>query len=228
VFNTIDRPYIYAGKRMFDGKRHIWTGWFVGGGPLNGNKPWGWGGTQCLPRELYAGPDGQLYCKPVNEVTAVFKKTVLSREQFKVDAASTFDVPDNYMVECQVQLDLKAELVIAMRQQPDSGDAYRFTLSPEKSEAQFSVPDFSFNRPCPVDTTKPIKFQAFVQGKFIECFINDQYATSCRAFSFYKGKLAFEVKGGDAKVLSLAVKTDDGVLFENPDPKERKKMDVAK
>ena len=226
VCNAIDRPFIYAGKRMFDGKRHIWTGWFGGDSPRNGNKKGGGGGTQCMPRELYADPGGQLYCKPVAEIIAVFKKTVLSKENIKVDATSTFDVPDNYMIECQVQLDPKAELVIALRQQPESGDAYRFTLSPEKSEAGLSVPEFSFKRPCPVDTTKPIKFQAFVHGKFVECFINDQYATSCRAYSYFKGKLTFEVKGGNAKVLSLSVKTDDGVLFVNPE--DAKKVKVVK
>jgi len=224
VCNTIDRPFIYAGKRMFDGKRHIWTGWFGGDSPRHGNKKGGGGGTQCMPRELYAAPDGQLYCKPVDEVIAVFKKTVLSKENIKVDAdaTSTFDVPDNYMVECLFQLDPKAELVISMRQQSDSGDAYRFTLSPDKSEAGLSVPGVGYTRPCPVDTTKPIKFQAFVHGKFVECFINDQYATSARAYSYFKGKLAFEVKGGDAKVLSLAVKTDAGVLFVNPADEKKK------
>ena len=83
----------------------------------------GAGAARNVCRELYAGPDGQLYCKPADEVIAVFRKTVLSREKFKVDAASTFAVPENYMVECQVQLDPWAVLVVAMRQQPDSGDA---------------------------------------------------------------------------------------------------------
>ena len=27
ILNEIDRPQIYAAKRMFDGTRHVWTGW---------------------------------------------------------------------------------------------------------------------------------------------------------------------------------------------------------
>ena len=50
--NVIDRPFIYAGKRMFDGHRHIWVGWLwdrTGFRDAGGSQ---WGGTQCLPRVI--------------------------------------------------------------------------------------------------------------------------------------------------------------------------------
>ena len=75
VQNVIDRPGIYAGKRMFDGKRHVWTGWVWNSNTSRDGGDTIWGGTQCLPRELYAGHNGQLYQKPVDEVTNVFKNT---------------------------------------------------------------------------------------------------------------------------------------------------------
>jgi len=206
VSAMIDRPNIYAAKRMFDGQRHIWTGWVWDIPSHRDGGRGAWGGTQCLPRELYAGPEGQVYSKPAAEVSAVFSKAVLQRPDFTVDATSIFDVPDHYMLECQVQLDPKAELVIALRQQPDSGKAYRLALNPEKKEAHLSSPRFNYQRPCPVDITRPIKFQAFVQGTIIECFINDQYAETCRAYDYQHGKLAFAVHGGTAKVHDLAVK----------------------
>jgi sucrose-6-phosphate hydrolase SacC (GH32 family) len=209
VSDLIDRPNIYAAKRMFDGKRHVWTGWVWDIPSHRDGERNAWGGTQCLPRELYAGPNGQVYSKPVDEITAAFKKTVLERESLDVGASSSFDVPEHYMLQCQVRLDPKAEWVVYMRQQAEDGKAYRFTLNPEKNEIQLSGPGFNYKRPCPVDVARPIQFEAFVQGTIIECFVNDQYAQSCRAYDSQKGKLTFEARGGAATVLNLAVKVDD-------------------
>ena len=153
VSEFIDRPNIYAAKRMFDGQRHIWTGWVWDIPGHRDGERGTWGGTQCLPRELYAGPEGQLYSRPVETISAAFKKTELQRANFNVDAASKFDAPDHYMLECEVQLDPKAEFVVAMRQQAGDGAAYRFGLNPEKKEATLNGPGFHYHRPCPVDTS---------------------------------------------------------------------------
>lgn len=209
VQNVIDRPGVYAGKRMFDGKRHIWTGWVWDG---NGQDGAGmtWGGTQCLPRELYAGPDGQLYQKPVDEVTAVFTETASQFDSPRdLDSACVVATPDHYMLQCLVQLEPQAALTITMRQQPDGSGGYGFVIRPKNNEAGLDGPGFSYTRPCVVDTSKPVKFQAFVQGTIIECFINDQFAYTSRAYNFPRGSLGLKVEGGKAKVLELAVKTDE-------------------
>ncbi|MCX7600136.1 MAG: family 43 glycosylhydrolase, partial [Armatimonadetes bacterium] len=63
--HVIDRPGLYAGKRMFDGRRHVWVAWaWDNREPTDACPDGTWGGYMCLPRELYPGPDGQLYCKP--------------------------------------------------------------------------------------------------------------------------------------------------------------------
>jgi len=224
VSSVIDRPNIYAAKRMFDGKRHVWTGWVWDIPSRRDGQGGTWGGTQCLPRELYAGPEGQLYCRPVEEVVAVFTRTVLdlaSKPKLSQPAAAwhydgtallgsgsscTFEVPDHYMLQCEIRLDPKAQLAIAMRQQADGPHAYRFLLDPEKKEARLSGPGFDYRRACPVDTSRTIKFQAFVQGTIIECFVNDQYAQTCRAYNYQQGKLGFELSGGQAVIKSLRVK----------------------
>jgi len=208
VSEFIDRPNIYAAKRMFDGQRHIWTGWVWDIPSHRDGERGAWGGTQCLPRELYSGPGGQLFSKPAAEITAVFKGSKVHCENVELTETRTFDVPDHYMVQCEIQSDPKAELVIAMRQQPAAADAaYRFTLNVNSGEVTLSGPGFHYRRPCPVNTTRPIKFQAFVQGTIIECFVNDQYAESCRAYDYHHGKLTIGVNGGTAKILSLDVKT---------------------
>jgi len=206
VCRYIDRPGIYAAKTMFDGKRHIWSGWVWDIPGHRDGERGAWGGAMCLPRELYAGPEGQFYSKPAQEVTALFNKTILSRKNVDVGTESTFDVPDHYMLECQIRLDPKADLIIRMRQQPGTGEAYCFTLSPGSKEAKLSGPGFNYKRPCPVDTSRPVKFEVFVQGTIIECFVNDQYAQTCRGYNYQHGKLAFEVNNGKATLLDLAVK----------------------
>jgi sucrose-6-phosphate hydrolase SacC (GH32 family) len=208
VQNVIDRPAIYAGKRMYDGRRHIWTGWVWDSN--NGRDGGGmtWGGTQCLPRELYAGPDGQLYQRPVEEISAFFNANGLTIDAPQpVGNGITLPTPDHYMLQCTLRLDPPSSLTIAMRQQADGGGGYQFILRPKTQEAELRGPGFSYVRRCTLDMTKPIKFQAFVQGSIIECFVNDQFAYTCRAYNYSQGALGLKVEGGQAEVLQLAVKT---------------------
>lgn len=209
VQNVIDRPGIYAGKRMFDGKRHIWTGWVWDSS--NGRDGGGmtWGGTQCLPRELYAGPNGQLYQKPVDEVTNIFHNTVTEIAAPQDITARTLETPDHYMLQCELQLDRQAVVTITMRQQANGTNGYHFVLRPESQEAELNGPGFCYKRPCTLDISKPIKFQAFVQGTIIECFINDQYAYTSRTYNYPTGSLGLKAEHGKVELLKLAVKTHE-------------------
>jgi beta-fructofuranosidase len=208
VQNVIDRPGIYAGKRMFDGKRHVWTGWVSDSS--NGRDGGGltWGGTQCLPRELYAGPDGQLYQKPVDEVTAFFKNTTVAiNEPRNLANGLVLSAPDHYMLECELQLDSAAETTITLRQQDNKTDGYHFVFHPKTQEAELNGPGFCYKRRCTLDTSKPTKFQAFVQGTILECFVNDQFAFTSRAYNFSKGTVGLRANNGQAKVLHLEITT---------------------
>ena len=212
VQNVIDRPGIYAGKRMFDGKRHVWTGW-VSDSP-NGRDGGGltWGGTQCLPRELYAGPDGQLYQKPVEEVTNVFKHTVTEIITPEDVTTSSLPAPDHYMLQCEFQLDPQATFTITLRQQANGKDGYHFVFRPKTQEAELNGPGFCYKRRCTLDTSKPVKFQAFVQGTIIECFVNDQFAYTSRAYNHSRGSLGLKTENGKTELLQLSVKTHEDAI----------------
>ena len=215
VQDVIDGPAIYAGKRMFDGKRHIWTGWVADTVNQRDDGERIWGGAQCLPRELRAGPDGQLYQRPVEEVTAAFTNTMGSRaEHSALTPAKTrvLQTPDHYMLQGEVQLDPRATLTIAMRQQPDGSGGYKLVLRPWSRHVELSGPGFSYVRNNPLDTSKPIKVRAFVQGSIIECFINDQFAYTCRAYNYSTGRLSLKVEGGNATLRDLAVKRPETVI----------------
>jgi sucrose-6-phosphate hydrolase SacC (GH32 family) len=228
VSDVIDRPFVYAAKRMFDGRRHIWTGWLWDRAGFCDSGQSQWGGTQCLPRELYAGPGGQLYCRPVPEVSVVFTKCVLDLARKPALAAASggwhytaeglagngdaagsscaIRVPDHYMLQCKLALDPKAIFTLTMRQGEDTGSGYALELRPGKQEAEISSDLFREPRRIELDASRPISIQAFVQGSMIETFINDQYALSCRAYDYPTGKLGLAVRGGGVKVLELKAK----------------------
>ena len=179
---------ILCGKRMFDGKRHIYIA------PLEN-------GVMCLPRELYAGPEGQLCQRPAAEVTAFFNRTLHQFDKPRnVAEGFVLQTPGNCMLDCSVQLDPQATLTITMRQQ-------RFTLRPRTQDVEFGGPGRRESRRCPFDASKAIKFQAFVQDSTIECFVNDQYAFTFGAQYYPKCALSFKVDGGKAEVVELTVKT---------------------
>ena len=214
---------------MFDGKRHIWVGWIWDRATERDSGASQWGGTMSLPREISAGKDGQLLARPAPEVTAIFRRTVfdlrakptltgaqpkwryadgaLVGEMPLAGSQCSFDAPDNYMVQCTVKLDPKAQLAIVLREQGKTGEGYRLTLRPALSEAEIAGPGFAWPRKIALDATKPITIQAFVQGTIIEAFINDQYAFTCRAYDYRSGKIGLNVTGGTVKVMGLRVLT---------------------
>lgn len=232
VCADIDRPNVYAAKRTFDGRRHIWTGWIWDRADGRDAGDGTWGGTQCLPRELYPGPGGQLYCKPVDEVVAVYNRTVLTvaKEPAFTLADATWrveggvvqgpplgsqsrcslPVPADYLLDCRLKLTPTTRLTVALREQADTGEAYRLVLDVARGELTLGGGAFTFRRPCPVDASAPVKLQVFVQGTIIEAFVNDQYAQTCRAYDLHGGRLGLGVAGGPVTMSELAVRVPGG------------------
>ncbi|MHB1000227.1 MAG: GH32 C-terminal domain-containing protein [Armatimonadota bacterium] len=75
-------------------------------------------------------------------------------------------------------------------------------------EVDLAGPGFSHPRKVVIDPVKPINIRTFVQGTMIECFINDQYAFSCRGYNSRKGGISLNVEGGEVKVTDLKIKID--------------------
>ncbi len=206
--SEIDTTILYAAKSMYDGKRRVITGWIR---DLGGNKDDGepqFGGDQCVPREIYAGPNGQLYFRPVPEALAQFPRVVLSSEKNPglTALSSPMTTPDNYMFECKVRVAPGAEFTVGMRQTGENS-GYRLIIRSDKQTAEIAGSNFIYARKVDLDFSKPVKIQAFVQGTIIECFIDDEYAFSCRAYEHPTGKLKMSVEHGNAKVSDVVVKT---------------------
>jgi beta-fructofuranosidase len=221
-----DSGDLFVPKSLFDGKRRLVWGWVR---DLEGNRDSGknlWGGTLCLPREIYPGPAGLLYCRPAAEATAAFTRTALTLassprpggtvgtwqyEDGKLGCgpaggACDFSVPDDYMLQSSIQLESAATLTVIMRRQQE-GTGYPLVINPKNQTASISRAQFHFGRTIELDAAKPITVQAFVQGTIIECFINNQFSFTCRTYDYSKGGLRLNVEGGGVRVLDLEVKT---------------------
>jgi sucrose-6-phosphate hydrolase SacC (GH32 family) len=205
-FLRFDTEHLCVAKRMWDGCRQVGTGWVR---DLAGNRDsgeFGWGGHQSIPREFFAGPEGLLCTRPVPEVTALFTRTVLDAVPDKQQ--SVLDVPADYMFQARFQVDPSATLVVGFRQQPNNpASGYRLTIRPGNQEIEIAGPRYVYSRRCPLDASKPIQVHAFLDGSILECFVNDAYAFTMRAYDFPEGKLSLEVSNGLKRVLELKVKT---------------------
>ena len=226
----IDTPILYAAKRMYDGKRHVLTGWQrdLGGWIDGGN--FQWGGTQSVPREMYAGPRGDLRSRPVAEALAPFTREVLSLGKKPTldvkpggwsyadggikgtpgDSRAWFDVPDNYLLTVRATVGKGSSLTLGFREQQDKPGGYTLTVDPNRQWATIRGPGFDFPRRCPVEPGKPLDIRVFVQGSIIEAFIDDAFAYSARAYNFPRGKLTLKVEGaGDVTVHEMSIKTHE-------------------
>jgi hypothetical protein len=58
-----------------------------------------------------------------------------------------------------------------------------------------------------LDFAAPVKIQAFVQGTILECFVNERWAFTCRAYDFDAGGLGIRAAGGRAVITELSVRT---------------------
>jgi len=93
-----------------------------------------------------------------------------------------------------------------MRQQIGDDGAYHIVFCPRHNEVEFGSKHYWFRREVPMEQGKLITFQAFVQRTIIECFVNDAYAFTIRAYDYPNGKLSFEVDNGVVEVKQLVVK----------------------
>jgi sucrose-6-phosphate hydrolase SacC (GH32 family) len=180
-----------AAKTVWDGKRHVWFG--------------GWcGRSMPIPREIYAGPGGLLYTKPVEEMVAFFNETALDLTEQPFD--TVIDVPLAYMLECRVMLDPTSRFTISF------GETLHFSLianeDPNRGQLSLKVAKDDTIRPCPLETSQPTKIQAFVDETLLEIFVNDQFVQSSIPNIWWpmEGTVKFSSEGGRTEVLNTLVK----------------------
>jgi sucrose-6-phosphate hydrolase SacC (GH32 family) len=180
-----------AAKTLWDGKRYVWFG--------------GWcGRSMPIPHEIYAGPGGLLYVKPVEEMVAVFDETAL--DLAKEPLETVIDVPLAYMLECRVMLSPTSRFTVSF------GETVHFSLvannDPNNGKLSLAGSETDVTRPCPVATSLPTKVQAFVDETLIEFFVNDQFVQTCIPNKWWpmEATLKFSSEGGKVDVLHSEVR----------------------
>ncbi len=142
----------------------------------------------------------------------------------------SFDVPLDYMMEATVILGAETTLTVGFREQPDDPiSGYKLTINRRTSEVSISSPSTAYPRTVNLGTSGTITIQAFVIGSIIECWINDAYAFSLRAYDFPQGRLSFETNYGVATITSLTVSSDvdDPHMGGDPGPDLGSGIDFA-
>jgi beta-fructofuranosidase len=150
-----------AAKRVFDGKRHVWFG-----GWLNG--------PMSVAREVYEGPNGLLFIKPVPEVINAFDQThtSISGKEIAANTPLDVDVPDDYLLDAVVEMKDGGQLTVTMRDKSQ----VQLIATPDKKELHMK--GYRTTLLPTVDPTEPIKIQAIVVDNVIEFFVNDKFAAS--------------------------------------------------
>jgi len=191
TYNRVERRM--AAKRVFDGKRHVWFG-----GWLNG--------PMSIPREVYEGPEGFLFMKPVPEVVNAFSVAALSVSNISLEQGTTVmkEVPQDYLLEATVDMSKGRDFGLIVRGE-GIADTCRIVLSADKKSLITAGGQSLESRPLPIDFTHPITVQAFIVGGIAEVFVNSQYAATF--FINQTGHTLGLESRGSVVVRSLQVKT---------------------
>jgi beta-fructofuranosidase len=226
--NVIDSPAVYAGKSMFDGKRHVWMGWLA---DRAGDKDDGqlvWGGFMCCPRELTAGLNGELYVRPVDEVIKAFNQQAGSFENIRAafpadqwsaaptgfenripNAKAFFEVEEEGLVELTGSFSRDAIVTLLFHSQQNSEEkAYAFTVDLAASTVTTRGQGVNWVRKgCVLDAEKPLSIQAILGKGTVEVFIDGKYAFSRRVHELSGGEMGIVVQKGNVQLEKYSFKT---------------------
>lgn len=178
--NKVDRRM--AAKRVFDGKRHVWFG-----GWLNG--------PMSIPREVYEGPDGLLFIKPVDEIVNVFSNVYLSKANLRIPAGKSWhnEAPQDYLLDASLTANERQDILLTIRAEERKLPC-RIVLSPGKGAVLAEGGESAESHEVPLDFTRPIAMRAFIIGGVAEIFFNSQYAATFPIGS-KGGALSIQAKG---------------------------------
>lgn len=163
-------------------------------------------GTTSIPREVYEGPDGLLFMKPVPEVVNAFSESALSVSNIALEpgTAVTKEVPQDCLLEASVDMSKGREFGLSVRGD-GIADACRIVLSADEKSLMTVGGQALESRPLPIDFTRPVAVQALILGGIAEVFVNSQYAATF--FISPAGRTLGLESRGSVVVRSLQVKT---------------------
>lgn len=207
-FLPYDTGDLRVAKTMWDGRRRLLVGWIGdNAGESDAGAPL-WGGHLSMTRELYAPSPGQLGQRPVAEVVSAFSSQVASWP----DGAPTgqaLSLPRDFMLHATLKdasPDARAEVVFRRPDDQTSG-GYHLRLNFATREVELGGEHKQFRRVCDFDPAQPLEVRLFAIGTIIECFINDRYAFTMRAYDFHGSQMIVRALQGAFQLQNSGVFT---------------------
>ena len=205
-FASYDSGDLRVAKTMSDGKRRLLVGW-VGdyAGETDAGEPQ-WGGHLSMIRELYAPAPGVLGQRPAAEVVAAFANQVAAFPDGP-PPAQALSLPRDFMLQATIadaSPDARAEIVFRRPDDAASG-GYHLRVDFATREVELGGQHKQFRRVCEFDAAQPLKVRLFAIGTIIECFVNERYAFTMRAYDYYGPQMTIRAEQGSFLLQDSAV-----------------------
>jgi sucrose-6-phosphate hydrolase SacC (GH32 family) len=165
-----------------------------------------WGGHLGMTRELYAPAPGQLGQRPAAEIVSAFS----TKEATLPDGAppaGALSLPRDFMLEAtlaEATPDAQAEIVFRRPDNATTG-GYRLRVDFATKEVELGGEHKQFRRVCDFDAAQPLKVRLFALGTIVECFINERYAFTMRAYDYHGPQMLVRAERGSFQLRDSAV-----------------------
>ena len=222
----LDTPMLYAVKRLYDGRRHIGFGFVRDLRERSDFAAPSWGGTMCLPRQIYADQSGKLRTQVPDEIVQACSETfwdLSNQPQLDVRAGEwtyegatlkakgdhvcgVFDVPADYMLLLETKPSPIGKMVIRFRDQGAHDVGYTLTVDMFHQTTELRGPLYTYERRTPIPNDKPVVVRAFLDSDILECFVNDAHSFTIRCYDFRDGDLMIQANDGGLTVQKLELR----------------------
>ncbi len=193
-------------KIMWDGRRFILVGWILDyHGEVDSGKP-NWGGTLCMPRELWTDSLGNEFQRPAQEILTHFQSIDVRRsEKFVTD--QRIDIPADFMFHAQLKAKTpQTTLTVRFPQEVNHLDSgYHLKIDFQSREIELGSHYKSYRRICDFDPEGMVDVRIFMLGDVLECFINDAWAFTMRAYGKRNGDMSISIQDGAINISKYEV-----------------------
>ncbi|HBC31042.1 MAG TPA: hypothetical protein DC024_07345 [Clostridiales bacterium] len=200
--NTITDPFILpydcgdlcVPKTMYDGKRRIAIGWITDYEGHQDSGAGGWGGIMSMPRELYTDRSGKLMQRPIEEVIGLFPNRISQISTSMNSGEYSTGLSKNFMLTAEIRPQGNpdwAELRVCASGKDDL-ENYYLKIDFKNKRIWYGSKYRSYDRTFPYMTGDTVKIQWFVEGTVAECFVNDAYCFTMRAYDKIGNGIVFK------------------------------------
>jgi hypothetical protein len=139
-------------------------------------------------------------------VVKAFNKVLIDRKQCP-SAGEKVDAPDDYALHIRLAGGSTAGQVEFRFREAQDGKAYRLRVDFGTREVVLSDDYRAYSRTCEFRPGQALDLKAFVVGTVVECFLNDAFCFTMRAYDRQSGKFSFSATGGTVELDEFALST---------------------